>query len=118
MKTFKEKLRAIYHIIVDKEYIVVTTKTKNKIKKVGCAIIYDDISQITVAAGVEYLQRKLETNTRTATENESKIIKQLEKAVIYLEDFNKDVGNRTTSMFIDNVKREYGFKTEEQNEKR
>lgn len=59
MKRFKEKIKAIWRIITDSEYIVFTVTMKNGKYKRGSAVISDNISQISMDCAIETLIRNL-----------------------------------------------------------
>lgn len=59
MVTLKEKLKAIYHIIFDKEYIVFTVTVKNQRLKGRCALISDNASNIFLETAIEVLKRNI-----------------------------------------------------------
>lgn len=52
-----EKLLAIYHIIIDSEYIVFTITYKNDKRKRSSSIISDNAKQITIDASIDYLRQ-------------------------------------------------------------
>lgn len=57
MKRFKEKLKAIYHIIFDREYIVFAITVKNNKRTSSCALISDNASIIFMDAVIEVLKQ-------------------------------------------------------------
>lgn len=57
MKRSKEKLKAIWHIITDKEYIVFTVTIKNNVRKRACALISDNASKIFMDSIIEFLPK-------------------------------------------------------------
>lgn len=59
MITLKEKLKAIYHIIFDKEYIVFTVTVMDKKLKGRCALISDNASNIFLETAIEVLKRNI-----------------------------------------------------------
>lgn len=59
MKTLKEKFKAIYHVIFDKEYIVFTVTVMDKQLKGGCALISDNASDIFIQTAIEVLKRNI-----------------------------------------------------------
>lgn len=59
MKTLKEKLKAIYHIILDKEYIVFTVTVKDKKHKARVALISDNASNVFIRAAIGVLNRNI-----------------------------------------------------------
>ena len=59
MKRFKEKIKAIWHIITDSEYIVFIVTMKNGKYKRGSAVISDNISQTSMDCAIETLIRNL-----------------------------------------------------------
>lgn len=54
--TLKERLKAIYHIIFDKEYIVFTVTMKNQKIKSICALTSDNASDIFIETAIEVLK--------------------------------------------------------------
>lgn len=58
MKRIKEKIKAIYHIIIDSEYIVLTNTVKNKKRTSSAAVISDNISRITLKCAIELLSQQ------------------------------------------------------------
>ena len=58
MKRFKEKLKAIYHIVLDREYIVFTVTVKNNKRKSLCALISDNASRIFIDTAIKVLKQK------------------------------------------------------------
>lgn len=60
MKRLKEKLKAIYHIIIDSEYIVFTATIKDGKRKRCCALTSDNASKIFVESTIVILERGLE----------------------------------------------------------
>lgn len=59
MKRFKEKIKAIWHIITDSEYIIFTATIKNNKLQSGCALISDNVSNITIDCSIETLIKNL-----------------------------------------------------------
>lgn len=59
MKRFKEKLKAIYHIICDKEYAVFTGTSINKKVVSCCAIISDNASKAFVESAIGVLNENI-----------------------------------------------------------
>lgn len=59
MKTLKEKLKAIYHIIFDKEYIVFTVTVMDKKLKSCAALISDNASNVFLETAIEVLRRNI-----------------------------------------------------------
>lgn len=59
MNTLKEKLKAIYHIIFDKEYIVFTVTVKDEKLKARCALISDNANNIFIKTAIEVLKRNI-----------------------------------------------------------
>lgn len=57
MKRFKEKLKAIWHIIIDKEYIVFTVTIKANKRKSCAALISDNASRVFVETAIEVLKK-------------------------------------------------------------
>ena len=56
MNRFKEKLTAIWHILFDKEYIVVTVTVKDKKRVSDCMVVSDNISRGTIGATIKVLR--------------------------------------------------------------
>lgn len=59
MKKLKEKLKAIYHIIMDDEYAVYTVTIKNgkRVKGKTCCLISDNASKIFLETIVEFTKK-------------------------------------------------------------
>lgn len=60
MKRFKEKVKAISHIILDREYIVFTVTVKNNKRKSSCALISDNASKIFIDTTIQVLRKGIE----------------------------------------------------------
>lgn len=58
MKRLKEKLKAIYHIILDREYIVFTVTVKDNERKSLCALISDNASKIFIDTTIQVLKER------------------------------------------------------------
>lgn len=59
MKRFKEKIKAIWHIITDSEYIIFTATIKNNKLQSGCALISDNASNTIVDCSIQTIIRSL-----------------------------------------------------------
>lgn len=54
MKRFKEKIKAIYHIISDDEYAVFTVTVKNGVRRSCACLISDNASSIFLKCIIEF----------------------------------------------------------------
>lgn len=61
MIRIKEKLKAIYHIIFDDEYIVFTVTVNNESIKASAALISDNASKIFKQTAIEVIRRNIKT---------------------------------------------------------
>lgn len=58
MKRFKEKVKAVFHIIFDREYIVFTVTVKDNERKSLCALISDNASKILIDTTIRVLNER------------------------------------------------------------
>lgn len=57
MKRVREKIKAIWHIITDDEYVVFTVSIKDGARRRSCALISDNSSRIFIDTIIEFLPR-------------------------------------------------------------
>lgn len=58
IKRVKEKLKAIYHILIDSEYIVFTITMRNSKRKSSSALISDNATDVFVETAIDVLKNK------------------------------------------------------------